>query len=327
MSAGRFAALAGALLVCLLAGCANQGSLGGLTQPTALLSASFTMAGPIDENAYYFMALDTLDNHGASFPVPVAAGPFWGNGWGTGTITHYVQYHLGQYNLYKTQMNAVLGGHTGGWQSLTGAAAGAEAGVYTLTVTSVAPGSPPVATVAVTFKAASTGQSTNYNATVFANSSTSTTTPPVPGLTFTTGALAVGDTATVSVQLSPTGILLAPRLFNYTLPAGGNTLSFSFDLGALGADLTNVSFNFITTTQLLFDPSITDPRRHCYDGLGPLGNDAIRTFDPRQFPTLNNATAFVHEGAGDSTLQGTTTQAQRNSVDIVDWSVYIQRLR
>jgi hypothetical protein len=33
-------------------------------------------------------------------PVPVVAYP-WGNGWGTGSITHFVLYHLGNFTVYR----------------------------------------------------------------------------------------------------------------------------------------------------------------------------------------------------------------------------------
>lgn len=323
--------LAGLLCLLLLpaglfSGCANTGSLGGTVIPTSILRVTFRMAGPIDENAYYFVAFNASGDLNA-FPVPVAAGPYWGNGWGTGAITHYVQYHLGQYNLFQTQLNAFLSARSGGILSIAGNVLGHEAGTYTLTVTAVDPGPPTTAQVSVSFKSSSTGQTTTTTGTLLANSSTPTDTPPVPGLLITCGDLAVGDTATILVQFAPNGILLTPALFDFTLPAGGNQLSFSFDLSALGTNLTNLSFNFITTTQLIFDPTVTDPRQHTYDGLGPLGNDAVRRFDPRQFLTLSNADSFTPEGPGDSTLQGPDSPTQRNAVDLVDWSVSVRRLR
>ena len=196
-----------------------------------------------------------------------------------------------------------------------------------LTVTEVTAGDPVVATVDVAFTATTTGEVTNTTGTLEADSSTPTDTPPIPGLIITTGELSVGDTATIEVQFSPNGILLSPAYFQYVPPAGGNTLSFSLDLASLGSSLTNLGFNFITSTQIIFDPTVTNPKDHTYDGLGPLGNDAIRRFDPRQFLTLTNADAFVRETSGDSTLQGPATQTQKNAVDIVDWSVGVRRLR
>lgn len=315
------------LLAALLAGgCANTGSLGDITIPAAVVDVYLRLAAPVDENAYYFFAVNATGDTN-SFPVPVAAGPYWGNGWGTGTITHYVEYHLGQYNLFRTQLEAFLSSRTGGLLSVSGAVPGATAGTYVVTVTSVSADTPPVYEVSVTFTATDTGRSTVTTGTLLANTSTPTATPPIPGLTITTGDLAVGDTATIQVQFAPNGILLNPDFFEWVPPAGGTQLSFSVDLAAFGTALTNLGFNFITTTQLIFDPTIVDPRLHTYDGLGPLGNDAIRRFDPRQFRTLTNADAFVREAAGDTTLQGPGTPAQRNAVDLVDWSVAVRRLR
>lgn len=404
-----------------LSGCANTGSLGQTDQPAAVIEVFLRLAGPVDENSYYFVAFNASPDSANAFPVPVAAGPYWGNGWGTGGISHYVSYHLGQYNLYRTQLNALLGAHSGGLLNIQGVAVGSEGGLYNLTVQAVnlgavtvsgagriaavtndsdqnagvltlttdaggqvvagsvsftpaanggrslrpteqaaldalnaggvtlqpdslaalgltlalGPGAgaqtltvaPTVAQVRAVFTSASTKQTTTSVGTVTANSTTPTTTPPIPGLILVTGDLAVGDTATVSVEFAPAGILLSPRLFEYTAPAGGNTLHFTLDLAALGDNLTNLSFNFITTTQLIFDPTVTDPRQHVYDGLGPLGNDAVRRFDPRQFLTVTNADAFVREGSGDATLEGPATQAQKNAVDIVDWSLSVRRLR
>ena len=318
--------LAAVALLPLLSGCANTGSLGDTTIPTAVLDVTLRLAGPVDENSYYFVAFNAGGDVN-SFPVPVAAGPYWGNGWGTGAITHYVEYHLGQYNLFQTQLEAFLSAHTGGILSISGNVPGSEAGTYALTVTSVSADTPPVYEVTVVFTSSSTGQTTTTTGTLLANTGTPTATPPVPGLTITTGDLAVGDTATILVQFAPNGVLLSPKLFDYVPPGGGTELSFSFDLAALGASVSNLGFNFITTTQLIFDPTVTDPRQHTYDGLGPLGNDAIRRFDPRQFRTLTNADAFVREDAGDTTLQGPSTPAQWNAVDIVDWSVAVRRLR
>ena len=307
----------------VLAGCANVGSLIGPTTPNAVVDFSFTMAGPVDPNSYYFLALDTIDDNGATFPIPVAAGPYWGNGWGTGTITHFLEYHMGQYDLYRSQLNTSLTTRTGGFTGISGAAAGSSAGVYVLTVESVDGGG--IATVRSVFTLHATGQTTTVVDTLPPNAST--VSPLVPGLTLITGTLAVGDTATIAVELSPSAVLVTPDYFPTVPPGGGNTLSGSFDLAALGTNLTNLGFNFITTTQLIFDPSLTNPRDHCYDGLGPLGNDAIRRFDPRQFLSLTNAGSLIPEAAGDSTLQGPTTPAQRNSVDIVNWSLAVRRLQ
>jgi hypothetical protein len=316
----RYLCMLGMLL--LLGGCANQGSLVDPGKPTGVVDFTVRMAGPVDETAYYFLALDTVDDGGATFPVPVAAGPYWGNGWGTGTITHYLEYHMGQYRLFRTQLNTVLTARSGGFLSISGSAAGSTAGVYRLTVLSV---SGTTATVRSVFTLAATGQTFEITDTLESNTSSVTTL--VPGLTINTGDLAEGDAATIAVQLSPGAVQVDPAYFQYTLPAGGTELHAIFDLESLGTDLTNLSFNFITTTQLIYDPTITNPRDHVYDGLGPLGNDAIRRNDPRQFLSFSNDTSLIRETAGDVTLEGPATQPQKNAVDIVDWTLSIRRLR
>jgi hypothetical protein len=323
-------ALAGlvVILLCaaLLSGCANTGSLGGLAIPTAAVDVSMTMAGPIDDNAYYFFALNASGDT-VGFPVPVAGGPYWGNGWGTGEITHYVVYHLEQFNVFQTQMSATLGSHSPAFLSISGNAQGYQYGNYVLTVTAVAPGPPAVATVKIAFTATQTGRVTNSTGTLLLNSSTATATPPIPGLTFTTGALAVGNSATLLVQFSPTGLLLTPKLFNYTLPQGGDTLAFTVDLGIFGTNLTNLGFNIITTRQLTFDPNI-QLSQTCYDGLGPNGgNYGVPIFDPRQFLTDSNSTSLYQNSVGTTTtLNGPWTQDQKYAVCIVDWTVDVHRL-
>jgi hypothetical protein len=184
-----------------------------------------------------------------------------------------------------------------------------------------------VATVKVTFTAQFTGRVINSTGTLLLNSGTATSTPPVPGLTLTTGALKTGDTATILVLFSPTGLLITPKLFNYTLPAGGNTLAFSIDLGSFGANLTNLGFNIITTRQLTFDPNVLVGQT-CYDGLGPDGgNYAVQIFDPRQFLTDTNSTSPNPNSVGTTTsLNGPWTQAQKYAICIVDWTVDVRRL-
>jgi len=416
------ALLAAGLLLGIVAGCAQQGSLGGASTPEAIVEIMVRMAGPVDENAYYFVAFDVDDDQGATFPVPVAAGPFWGNGWGTGSISYFLEYHLSRYDLFRTQLNTKLESHSGGLLGIFGTAAGTAAGVYDLTVQTITRGAatlggtgritgvtnlssqnagvlaletdaagevvagsvtwtpaadggralttaeqaavdtlnaggvalasdslaalglelilaasgsgaqtitvaPALAEVEARFTSASTSQVTSYTGTVTANSNLSTTTPPIPGLTLITGDLTTGDAAKISVELSSNATLVTPDWLRTTLPAGGNMLRASFDLAALGQNLTNISFNFITVRQPIFDPTVIDPDDHVYDGLGPLGNDAVRQFDPRQFLSLTNADSLIHEGAGDSTLEGPATEEEKNAVDIVDWSLAVRRLR
>jgi len=184
---------------------------------------------------------------------------------------------------------------------------------------------PAVADVDVSFESASTGQVTTDTATVTANSSQSTAAPPITGVDFVTGDLTIGDQAQVGLEVAATATLIGPP-FEHVLPDGSGTLQATVDLANLGVNVNNLSINFITTTELIFDPNITDPDEHTYDGLGWLGNDAILTFDPNEFLPISNNDFFPPEEANDSTLIGPTTQPQRDAVDIVDWRIIPHRL-
>lgn len=63
------------------------------------LTVDFTVAGRINPFYYYYVAIDTQGG-GSDGPVPVVSFP-WGNGWGTGTITHFVLYHLGNFTVFR----------------------------------------------------------------------------------------------------------------------------------------------------------------------------------------------------------------------------------
>ena len=414
----RMFAITGFLAIAVvIAGCA-RGSGPGVV-PEVVLEIVWEMAGPVDDSSYYYVAFDTDDDKGADFPVPVAAGPYWGNGWGTGSITHFLEYHAGTYLLYRADLNVVPRQLSGGFLGVVGDVTGGDAGEYTITVSAitlgavtltgagaisavtngsdqnagtlelttdaagntvagsvsftpaatggrqlnaaeqaqidmlnagvplqsdsldelglaltVSPGTagtqvieiaPAVAEVAVAFESASTGQVTNGTATVTANSSQSTANPPIAGVDFVTGDLTIGDQARVGLEVAATATLIGPP-YEYVLPDGSNTLQATVDLSSLGTNVNNLSINFITTTELIFDPNITDPDEHTYDGLGPLGNDAIRVFDPNEFLPISNDDAFIQEQAGDSTLVGPATEQQRAAVDIVDWWITPRRL-
>jgi len=408
------ALLAGASI---LAGCARGSGPGVI--PEVVIEIVWQMAGPVDDSSYYYVAFDADNDEGADFPIPVAAGPYWGNGWGTGSLTHFLEYHAGTYQLYRADVNVVTRQLSGGFLDVRGDVTSGDAGEYTITVSTitlgavtltgtgaisavtnnsdqnagtlelatdaagntiagsvsftpaadggrsldaaeqaqinalnagtvlqsdsldelgllltVSPGTagtqtieiaPAVAEVDVSFESASTGQVTTDTATVTANSSQSTANAPIPGVDIVSGDLAVGDQARIGLEIAATATLIGPP-YDYVLPNGSNTLQATVDLATLGTNINNLSINFITTTQLIFDPNITDPDEHTYDGLGPLGNDAIRVFDPNEFLPISNDDAFIQEQAGDSTLVGPTTQSQRDAVDIVDWRITPHRL-
>ncbi len=392
--------------------------------PEAVLDIYVRMAGPVRDNFYYYVAFDTDNDMGADFPVPVAAGPYWGNGWGTGSITYFLEYHNGQYNLFSANLNVTLREATGGFRSAGGTVQGHDTGVLRLTVANVqlgqatvtgggaiiavtndasqnagtitletdaagktvagsvhftpaADGSrpltaaeqaqldalnaggvqlaadsldelgitltisptgpwagvqtitiqPAVAQVDWTFTAASTGAVSNGTGTLNCNSTTPTANPPIPGLEVGCGDMSVGDTATVVLQISEAATLIG-QPFDYTVPADSSVLRASIDLNDLGGhQVSNLSINFITTTELIFDPTVVDPNQHVYDGLGPLGNDAILVYDPWEFRAISNSDAFVKEQANDTTLEGPATEDEKKAVDIVDWSITTRRLR
>ena len=400
-----------------LGGCARGSGPGVI--PEVVIEIVWEMAGAVDDSSYYYVAFDADDDEGADFPVPVAAGPYWGNGWGTGSITHFLEYHAGTYLLYRADLNVVPRQLSGGFLNVLGDVTGGDAGEYTITVSSitlgavtltgtgavsavtndsdqnagtlelatdaagntiagsvsftpaanggrtldpaeqaqidtlnggvplqsdsldelgltltVSPGTAgtqvidvdtAVSGVDVSFESASTGQITTDTATVTANSSQSTADPPIAGVDFVTGDLTIGDQAEVGLEVAATATLIGPP-FEYVLPNGSDTLRATVDLANLGTNVNNLSINFITTTELIFDPNITDPDEHTYDGLGPLGNDAIRAFDPNEFLPISNDDAFIQEQAGDSTLVGPTTQQQRDAIDITDWRITPHRL-
>jgi len=399
-----------------LGGCA-RGSGPGVV-PEVVLEIVWQMAGPVDDSSYYYVAFDA-DDEGADFPVPVAAGPYWGNGWGTGSITHFLEYHAGAYQLYRADLNVVPRHLSGGFLGVVGDVTGGDAGEYTITVSAIALGAvpltgtgavsavtndsdqnagtlelatdaagntiagsvsftpaanggrpldaaeqaqintlnggvplqsdsldelgltltvspgtagtqviqiaPAVADVDVAFESASTGQVTNDTATVTANSFQSTADPPIPGVDFVTGDLTIGDQAQVGLEVAAAATLIGPP-YEYVLPNGSNTLRATIDLANLGVNVNSLDINFITTTELIFDPNITEPSEHTYDGLGPWGNDAIITFDPNEFFPISNDDASVPEESDDSTLVGPATEQQQAAVDIIDWWITPHRL-
>jgi len=110
------------------------------------------------------------------------------------------------------------------------------------------------------------------------------------------------------------------------LPQGSDTLRFTLDLEQLGLALTDLSINFISTTELIFDPTVVNPDDHVYDGLGLLGNNYF-TIQTNQYQTLRNQDQWPVEGPNDPTLVGPASDTDKQSVDIVDWRVTLRRLR
>jgi hypothetical protein len=89
-----------ALGLLLLAGCANTPP-GAVAPPPRQMILTETVAGIIAPEDFYYLAMD-FSGDPAQGPVPVI-GPPWGNGWGAGSITHYVLIHGNQAQVYRVR--------------------------------------------------------------------------------------------------------------------------------------------------------------------------------------------------------------------------------
>jgi hypothetical protein len=114
----RVVFLVGIAMLCapFFSGCARYPT-GVLSSAPALLITSVQVAGNINPSYYYFIALQASQNSAGVqdsnyLDANLALGPFavfqvdpntgsWGNGWGTGKITDYVEYHNGQAEQYS----------------------------------------------------------------------------------------------------------------------------------------------------------------------------------------------------------------------------------
>lgn len=67
------------------------------------LTVKFEIAGELKHEAYYFIAFDD-DEDPLDGPLPAAVSPF-GNGWGTGSFTRFIEIHLGRATLYEVNPN------------------------------------------------------------------------------------------------------------------------------------------------------------------------------------------------------------------------------
>ena len=147
--------------------------------------------------------------------------------------------------------------------------------------------------------------------------------PPIPGATIVTGEFTVGEEAILASQMSTDVILVGPP-YSSVPPTGSNQLQFTIEISDLGqvapADL---SMNVITTTDLIFDPLITDPDEHNYDALGITGDEYV-TFRIDEDRTFRNSDGLDPEGSGDFTLLGPAPAGAQASIDIVDWSVRVR---
>lgn len=414
----------GAIVLCVglsLSGCARGGDEAPVG-PEQVLDVMVRFAGPVNDASYYFIALDADGDFGADGPLPVAAGPRWGNGWGTGSMTHFIEYHQGRYELYRADLRPELLQPGGGVLAVQGVPDTTDAGEHAITVDSLEPGQATVtgdgAVAAVSnasFQAAGTlalqtdsagqtvagsvsftpaaaggrgltsdeqaaldalnaggvalapgslsalgmtltlaggadlagtqqievaqtvgqvtdqftpagvGQARTSQTTLPANNNAALPGGPIPGLTIRTGDLVVGQTARIALEPAVTATSLGVP-YDSTLPEGGTALYVTLDLQQIGANLSDLSVNFIATTELIFDPTVVNADENVYDGLSRLGNDYF-TITTNQYQTITNDDAFVREEASDPTLAGPGSEADKRAVDIVDWRLTLRRLR
>lgn len=305
----------------LLAGCAR--SPAELPVSRVLLDVTLTYAAPINETFLYFFAIDTDDDTGGlDGPIPVVLGPYIANGWGTGSITHFLEYNLGQYQIFRTQIEPDLVDPVTWITSATGTPDVGKVGDYSITITQINAGAPRTADVSGTFTRRGSGLSDPISGTVTENSSDTTL---IPGLTLQIGTFgSVGDEAKVRTDFSDVSIF-----FNYPFdqvyPGGGTTLRATLVLVGEPAeqilpsgDEETINFNIISTNELLLDPNFPGP--HYYDGLGFTGNDYI-TISVQEDRVYRNSDAIAPEQAGDTTTGGI------GEIDLVDWTVEVRFLQ
>jgi hypothetical protein len=100
-----FLRVLGVLAVLALSGCANTPA-GVSRVPPRQLVLELTVAGRIQPNFQYYFAMD-FEPDQSKGPLPVV-GPPWGNGWGTGAITHYVVVRGNQAQVFRIAPNSNL---------------------------------------------------------------------------------------------------------------------------------------------------------------------------------------------------------------------------
>lgn len=84
----------------LVGGCAKFPT-GSTSTVVRGLSFQITFAGPVNDNDYYYAVIDTAGGGTGPLPVFPATEGSVADDWITGTATHFVQYHQGQYIIYR----------------------------------------------------------------------------------------------------------------------------------------------------------------------------------------------------------------------------------
>jgi hypothetical protein len=306
-----------------LGGCARSPAEVPLSR--VLLDLTMTYAAPVSDAYYYYLAIDTDDDTGGlDGPIPVATGPYIANGWGTGSITHFLEYNLGQYQIFRTQIDPEVLDLITWITSASGSPDASKVGDYVIKIDSISGVIPSrTANVSGTFTHRGSGITDAVGGTVTENSVDSTL---IPGLSLQLGTFgSVGDEAKLSTDFSDVS-----SFFNYPFdsidPGVGNMLRATVVLVGEPAeqilpppgDQETINFNFISTNELLLDPNFPGP--HYYDGLGFTGTDYV-TISVKEDRVYRNSDSFDPEDAGDTTTGGI------DEIDLLDWTVQVRFLR
>ena len=163
----------------------------------------------------------------------------------------------------------------------------ATAGTQTITIAQ------SEAAVEDRFVPAGIGAPVDTNSTLPANNNGPLAGGPIPGMTIQTEDLVTAGVAVIVLEPDATATPLGLP-YEFVLPEGGDTLIFTLDLEQLGIGLTDLSINFISTTELIFDPTVVNADDNVYDALGLFGNDYF-TIQTNQFQTIRNQDSFAVE--------------------------------
>ena len=193
----------------------------------------------MDNHYFYFAAFDTNQDP-SDGPVPVVQGPYWGNGWGTGPISRFVEYNNGQFWVYQPSVQLTLTPGQGSITGVQGTPSRPVAGIHTLTVETVTLGT---ATLSGAGNILTVTNASDQNAgvlTVITNDAGKTL---VDGVSFVPAAVG-GRELTADEQLVLVG-----------LNAGGVALT-NDSLAGLGLGLTVTTSAFLAGTQeIAIDPT------------------------------------------------------------------------
>ncbi len=121
---------------------------------------TLTLAGPVRGDYYYFFPIDPSGD-ATQGPVPVVLGPYWGNGWGTGPFSQFVQYHLNQYEIDRPLAVVTIADGGGFLLAISGSPTNAQSGTHVIVVGALTLGQ---ATVAGTGTIASATNLSDQNA-------------------------------------------------------------------------------------------------------------------------------------------------------------------